>query len=100
MYCELNSSIEQQKKSFMLKWFLVMKWLYLKKNFSKMWYFDYIFRCKITSVTCTCDTKDIFWCQHVVALALYRIRNADSVRLRVPISGKYWKCICICYAEM
>uniref|UniRef100_T1IH18 SWIM-type domain-containing protein n=1 Tax=Strigamia maritima TaxID=126957 RepID=T1IH18_STRMM len=43
-------------------------------------------RCKITSVTCTCDTKDIFWCQHVVALALYRIRNADSVKLRVPIS--------------
>ncbi|KAL1501209.1 hypothetical protein ABEB36_006581 [Hypothenemus hampei] len=43
-------------------------------------------RCKITSVTCTCDTKDIFWCQHVVALSLYRIRNAESVRLRVPIS--------------
>ncbi|XP_029837511.4 zinc finger SWIM domain-containing protein 5 [Ixodes scapularis] len=43
-------------------------------------------RCKITSVTCTCDTHDIFWCQHVVALAIYRIRNADSVRLRVPIS--------------
>ncbi|KAJ8925671.1 hypothetical protein NQ315_009517, partial [Exocentrus adspersus] len=43
-------------------------------------------RCKITSVTCSCDTKDIFWCQHVVALSLYRIRNAESVRLRVPIS--------------
>ncbi|XP_076267009.1 zinc finger SWIM domain-containing protein 5-like isoform X2 [Rhynchophorus ferrugineus] len=43
-------------------------------------------RCKITSVTCTCETRDIFWCQHVVALSLYRIRNADSVRLRVPIS--------------
>nr|CAD7395006.1 unnamed protein product [Timema cristinae] len=43
--------------------------------------------CKITSVTCSCDTKDIFWCQHVVALSLYRIRNAESVRLRVPISG-------------
>ncbi|XP_039276000.1 LOW QUALITY PROTEIN: zinc finger SWIM domain-containing protein 5 [Nilaparvata lugens] len=43
-------------------------------------------RCKITSVTCSCGTKDIFWCQHVVALSLYRIRNADSVRLRVPIS--------------
>ncbi|XP_030750668.1 zinc finger SWIM domain-containing protein 4-like isoform X2 [Sitophilus oryzae] len=43
-------------------------------------------RCKITSVTCTCDTRDIFWCQHVVALSLYRIRNAESVRLRVPIS--------------
>lgn len=43
-------------------------------------------RCKITSVTCSCGTKDIFWCQHVVALSLYRIRNAESVRLRVPIS--------------
>ncbi|XP_060536491.1 zinc finger SWIM domain-containing protein 4-like isoform X2 [Cylas formicarius] len=43
-------------------------------------------RCKITSVTCTCETRDIFWCQHVVALSLYRIRNAESVRLRVPIS--------------
>ncbi|RWS16826.1 zinc finger SWIM domain-containing protein 4-like protein [Dinothrombium tinctorium] len=43
-------------------------------------------RCKITSVTCTCDTKDIFWCQHVVALALYRIRNPNLVKLRVPIS--------------
>jgi len=43
-------------------------------------------RCKITSVTCSCDTKDIFWCPHVVALALYRIRNPNNVRLRVPIS--------------
>ncbi|XP_073994707.1 zinc finger SWIM domain-containing protein 5-like isoform X2 [Rhodnius prolixus] len=43
-------------------------------------------RCKITSVTCSCETKDIFWCEHVVALSLYRIRNADNVRLRVPIS--------------
>jgi len=48
----------------------------------------FVCRCKITSVTCSCDTKDIFWCQHVVALSLYRIRNADSVRLRVPISGR------------
>ncbi|XP_053614383.1 zinc finger SWIM domain-containing protein 4-like isoform X1 [Plodia interpunctella] len=43
-------------------------------------------RCKITGVTCSCEARDIFWCQHVVALALYRIRNADCVRLRVPIS--------------
>ena len=46
-------------------------------------------RCKITSVTCSCDTKDIFWCAHVVALSLYRIRNADKIQLRVPISGEY-----------
>ena len=24
--------------------------------------------------------RDIFWCQHVVALAVFRIRNADKVR--------------------
>ena len=47
-------------------------------------------RCKITSVTCTCDAKDIFWCQHVVALALYRIRNPHLVKLRIPISGELW----------
>ena len=46
------------------------------------------FRCKITSVSCSCEKKDIFWCSHVVALSLYRIRNATKVRLRVPISGK------------
>ena len=45
-------------------------------------------RCKITSVTCTCETRDIFWCKHVVALSLYRIRNAETVKLRVPISGE------------
>ncbi|XP_071117223.1 zinc finger SWIM domain-containing protein 5-like [Haliotis cracherodii] len=43
-------------------------------------------RCKITSVKCGCGNRDIFWCHHVVALSLYRIRKADSVQLRVPIS--------------
>ncbi|KAK0052119.1 zinc finger SWIM domain-containing protein 5-like isoform X1 [Biomphalaria pfeifferi] len=43
-------------------------------------------RCKITSVQCGCGNKDIFWCQHVVALSLYRIRKAKIVQLRVPIS--------------
>ena len=43
-------------------------------------------RCKITSVTCSCNSRDIFWCQHVVALAVYRIRNSDKVPVRVPIS--------------
>ncbi len=46
-------------------------------------------RCKITSVTCSCDRRDIFWCHHAVALALFRIRNADKVNLRVPISGMH-----------
>ncbi|XP_041063558.1 zinc finger SWIM domain-containing protein 5 isoform X3 [Carcharodon carcharias] len=43
-------------------------------------------RCKITSVTCGCGNKDIFYCAHVVALSLYRIRKADQVKLRLPIS--------------
>ncbi len=43
-------------------------------------------RCKITSVKCTCGNRDIFWCQHVVALSLYRIRRANVVQLRLPIS--------------
>lgn len=55
-------------------------------------------RCKITSVTCSCDTKDIFWCHHVVALSLYRIRNAETVELRVPISGMYTINFRICFA--
>ena len=37
-------------------------------------------------MTCSCDSRDIFWCQHVVAIALFRIRNAERVALRVPIS--------------
>ncbi|ETE72040.1 Zinc finger SWIM domain-containing protein 5, partial [Ophiophagus hannah] len=43
-------------------------------------------RCKITSVTCDCGNKDIFYCAHVVALSLYRIRKPDQVKLRLPIS--------------
>ena len=45
-----------------------------------------ICRCKITSVTCSCGSRDIFWCLHVVALAVYRIRNPAAVPVRVPIS--------------
>ena len=47
------------------------------------------FRCKITAVNCGCGNKDIFWCQHVVALSLYRIRKAATIDLRVPISGRW-----------
>ncbi|XP_039598783.1 zinc finger SWIM domain-containing protein 4-like [Polypterus senegalus] len=43
-------------------------------------------RCKITSVTCSCGNRDIFYCAHVVALSLYRIRWASQVELRLPIS--------------
>ncbi|XP_077478112.1 zinc finger SWIM domain-containing protein 6-like [Stigmatopora argus] len=43
-------------------------------------------RCKITSVTCDCGNKDIFYCAHVVALSLYRVRSPDEVKLRLPIS--------------
>ena len=44
--------------------------------------------CKITSVTCTCNSREyhLFWCEHVVALALYRIRKPLAIELRVPIS--------------
>jgi hypothetical protein len=43
-------------------------------------------RCKITSVSCSCELQDIFWCEHVVALILHRIRNPETIDLRVPIS--------------
>lgn len=43
-------------------------------------------RCKITSVSCSCELQDIFWCEHVVALIIYRIRNPETIDLRVPIS--------------
>jgi hypothetical protein len=43
-------------------------------------------RCKITSVSCGCDKRDLFYCAHVVALSLYRIRHARQVELRLPIS--------------
>ncbi|MEQ2239917.1 Zinc finger SWIM domain-containing protein 5, partial [Ilyodon furcidens] len=43
-------------------------------------------RCKITSVTCGCGNRDIFYCSHVVALSLYRIRKPEQVKLRLPIS--------------
>ena len=51
----------------------------------------YVFRCKITSVTCTCTSREyhLFWCEHVVALALHRIRKPLAVELRVPISGEW-----------
>ena len=41
-------------------------------------------RCKIKSVTCSCDTRDIFWCQHVVALSIYRIRKAEQGKNEEP----------------
>ncbi|KAI3362081.1 hypothetical protein L3Q82_012404 [Scortum barcoo] len=43
-------------------------------------------RCKITAVTCSCANKDIFYCAHVVALSLYRVRKPEQVKLRLPIS--------------
>lgn len=41
-------------------------------------------RCKITSVTCGCGNKDIFYCAHVVALSLYRIRKPEQVNAAIP----------------
>ncbi|XP_068609402.1 zinc finger SWIM domain-containing protein 6-like [Brachionichthys hirsutus] len=43
-------------------------------------------RCKITAVTCSCGNKDIFYCAHVVALSLHRVRKPEQVKLRLPIS--------------
>ncbi|ODM94482.1 Zinc finger SWIM domain-containing protein 4 [Orchesella cincta] len=48
-------------------------------------------RGKITSVSCNCENEHslIFWCDHVIALALHRIRNSVNGKdfvLRVPIS--------------
>lgn len=78
-------------------------------------------RCKITSVTCGCGNRDIFYCAHVVALSLYRIRKPEQVitatvdqsiwnKMNHPldvISSKYLKhllvstckdvCKCICH---
>lgn len=54
-----------------------------KEEFNVSISFD---RCKITSVSCSCGTKDILWCSHVVALSLFRIRFPHRVTLRVPIS--------------
>ena len=48
--------------------------------------YQHLFRCKVTSVTCSCGSRDIFWCPHAVALVVYRIRNSDKVPVRVPIS--------------
>ncbi|KAG9334748.1 hypothetical protein JZ751_006585 [Albula glossodonta] len=43
-------------------------------------------RCKITAVTCSCGDRDIFYCAHVVALSLQRIRQPQLARLHLPIS--------------
>lgn len=43
-------------------------------------------RCKITSITCSCNNRTILWCPHAVALAIHRIRFADTVRIRLPVS--------------
>lgn len=40
----------------------------------------------ITSASCACSSRSILWCAHVVALTLYRIRHADHVPIKVPIS--------------
>nr|CAB3268067.1 zinc finger SWIM domain-containing protein 4-like [Phallusia mammillata] len=44
-------------------------------------------RCKVTSSSCDCEHGDgVFFCRHVVALLIYRMRQAEKVRLRLPIS--------------
>ena len=40
----------------------------------------------ITSAICGCGNKSILWCSHIVALTLYRIKNADQIPIKPPIS--------------
>ena len=40
----------------------------------------------ITSTSCTCNHKSLLWCPHIVAVALYRIRNPKLVPIKPPIS--------------
>ena len=47
----------------------------------------------MTSVTCTCGSRDIFWCPHVVALVVFRIRNADKVHLKTIITALNIVCL-------
>lgn len=42
-------------------------------------------RRRITSCSCSCLTST-FWCQHVVAVCLQRIRQPQDVKLRAPVS--------------
>lgn len=82
--------------------------IYLERNFvtfslifMRIWLMRIsFFRRKITSTTCTCPSRDIFWCEHVVALCLYRIRNHDTI-IRVPISGKLnSNSLCLCFLKL
>jgi hypothetical protein len=40
----------------------------------------------ITSTECSCNTKNLLWCSHIVAVAIYRIRNPKSIPIKPPIS--------------
>ncbi|KAJ1348091.1 hypothetical protein KIN20_003317 [Parelaphostrongylus tenuis] len=41
-------------------------------------------RCRVVSCDCSCTSKSA-WCQHVVALCLYRIHQPNDVQFRVTI---------------
>ncbi|WKY08413.1 hypothetical protein Q1695_007716 [Nippostrongylus brasiliensis] len=41
-------------------------------------------RCRVVSCDCSCPSKSA-WCQHVVALCLYRIHHPNQVQFRVTI---------------
>ncbi|KJH51727.1 SWIM zinc finger domain protein [Dictyocaulus viviparus] len=41
-------------------------------------------RCRVVSCDCSCPSKSA-WCQHVVALCLYRIHQPNQVQFRVTI---------------
>ncbi|VDM51746.1 unnamed protein product [Angiostrongylus costaricensis] len=45
---------------------------------------SFFFRCRIVSCDCSCASKSA-WCQHVVAVCLYRIHQPNEVQFRVTI---------------
>ncbi|XP_066920713.1 zinc finger SWIM domain-containing protein 4-like isoform X2 [Clytia hemisphaerica] len=40
----------------------------------------------ITSTQCSCSNKNLLWCSHIVAVAIYRIRNPTKIPIKPPIS--------------
>ncbi|PAA68801.1 hypothetical protein BOX15_Mlig019515g1, partial [Macrostomum lignano] len=43
-------------------------------------------RCRIVKCSCSCGSANRVWCQHVVAVCLHRVKNANSVPMNAPIS--------------
>lgn len=70
----------------------------LGRFISKLSRADYwsMFRCRVVSCDCSCPSKSA-WCQHVVALCLYRIHRPDQVQFRCFFSFS-WSLIFLLYS--